>query len=304
MTLAPIDKVTLTRRTLLTACQELGLDATGVEPIRIAENAIWRLPGQLVARISRPGRTRIAQREIAVADWLAEQGIPAVRPMPGLVQPVTVDGRAVTIWEELPPHRDGTVNEMAHLLKALHALPEPDFELEPLEPFGKIRARLNQSTVLDEPAMQWLQDYTDSLEEAWSRLLTKPNLSRCVLHGDAWVGNVASAENGTAYLLDLDSFTIGPREWDLTSTAVKLTSTSSITSREYEDFCSVYGTDVTAWHSYPLLRGIRELRMTAYSARIATEHPNHPLALKEAHFRVRCLMGCRGPRPWEWTAVP
>ncbi|RST03028.1 aminoglycoside phosphotransferase family protein [Streptomyces sp. WAC07149] len=270
----------------------------------MAENAIWRLPGQFVARISRPGHTHVAQREIAVANWLTDHGIPAVRPALGLVQPVVVDGRAVTIWEELPPHRDGTVGEMAQLLKALHALPEPDFELESLEPFGKIRARLNQSTVLGEPAMQWLQDYTDGLEEAWTHLLVEPDLSSCVLHGDAWAGNVASAENGTAYLLDLDSFTIGPREWDLTSTAVKLTSTGSITRREYEEFCSVYGTDVTAWHGYPILRDIRELRMTAYSARIATEHPNHPLALQEVKYRVGCLMGRQGQRPWQWTAVP
>ncbi|MFK0014117.1 phosphotransferase enzyme family protein [Streptomyces sp. NPDC091027] len=304
MTFAPTDSVTLSGRTLVAACRKLGLETTGAEPIRIAENAIWRLPGQLVARIARPGRTDTAQREIAVANWLVDHGIPAVRPAPGLDQPVTVDGRAVTIWEELPRHRDGTVQEMAHLLKALHALPEPEFELEPLEPFGKIRTRLNQSTVLEEPAMQWLAKYTDGLEEAWTRLLAGPDLSRCVLHGDAWVGNVASAENGTAYLLDLDGFTIGPREWDLTSTAVKLTSTSSITHLEYEDFCSVYGTDVTTWHGYPLLRDIRELRMTAYSARIATEHPNHSVALDEVQYRVGCLMGQRGPRPWQWTAVP
>ncbi|MFF4367282.1 phosphotransferase enzyme family protein [Streptomyces sp. NPDC001594] len=304
MTLAPTDSVTLSRHTLLAACLELGLATADAEPIRIAENAIWRLPGQLVARISRPGRTRVAQREIAVANWLGSHGIPAVRPAPGLDQPVTINGRAVTIWEELPPHRDGTVSEMAHLLKALHSLPEPDFELEPLEPFGKIRTRLNQAKALDSPTSSWLHAYTDRLEEAWLQLLQTPALSTCVLHGDAWVGNVASAEDGTAYLLDLDSFTTGPREWDLTSTAVKLTSTGSITLDDYEGFCAIYGVDVTAWDGYEVLRDIRELRMTAYSARIATEHPDHPHVLREALHRVECLKGLQGQRPWHWTAVP
>lgn len=304
MTLAPTDSATTSRRVLIDACQVLGLDSAGAEPIRIAENAIWRLPGQLVARISRPGGTPTAQRELAVANWLADQGIPAVRPAPGVDQPTAVDGRAVTIWEELPPHRDGSVNEVAHLLKALHSLPEPDFALEPLEPFSKIRTRLNQAAVVNDADLDWLHSYTDGLEAAWLRLLESPTLSRCVLHGDAWVGNVATAEDGTSYLLDLDSFTTGPREWDLTSTAVKLTSTGSITLSDYEEFCSIYGTDVTAWPGYEILRDIRELRMTAYAGRIATEHPGHPHALREAQYRIECLMGRQGARPWRWTAVP
>ncbi|MEU9002744.1 aminoglycoside phosphotransferase family protein [Streptomyces sp. NPDC048551] len=304
MTLAPADSVTVSRRVLIDACRTLGLDTGGAEPIRIAENAIWRLPGKVVARISRPGGTPAASREIAVANWLADNGVPAVRPAPGIAQPITIDGRAVTIWEELPPHRDGNVNEVAHLLKALHALPEPEFDLEPLEPFQKIRTRLDQAKAIKETDLEWLYRYTDSLEEAWLQLVKTPGLSRCVLHGDAWVGNVASADDGTAYLLDLDSFTVGPREWDLTSTAVKLTSTSSITQHDYEDFCTVYGADVTTWDRYEVLRDIRELRMTAYAARITTEHPDHPHARDETQYRIECLMGGQGQRPWRWTAVP
>lgn len=79
MTLAPADSVTVSRRVLIDACRTLGLDTGGAEPIRIAENAIWRLPGKVVARISRPGGTPAASREIAVANWLADNGVPAVR---------------------------------------------------------------------------------------------------------------------------------------------------------------------------------------------------------------------------------
>ncbi|MCZ4083284.1 aminoglycoside phosphotransferase family protein [Streptomyces antarcticus] len=304
MTLAPADSVNVSRHVLIDACRTLGLDSGGAEPIRIAENAIWRLPGKVVARISRPGGTPAASREIAVANWLADNGIPAVRPAPGITEPITIDGRAVTIWEELPPHRDGNVNEVAHLLKALHALPEPDFDLEPLEPFRKIRTRLDQAKAIKETDLEWLYRYTDSLEEAWLGLLETPGLSRCVLHGDAWVGNVASADDGTAYLLDLDGFTVGPREWDLTSTAVKLTSTSGISRYDYEDFCTIYGADVTTSDGYEVLRDIRELRMTAYAARITTEHPDHPHARDETQYRIECLMGGQGQRPWRWTAVP
>lgn len=44
--------------------------------------------------------------------------------------------------------------------------------------------------------------------------------------------------------------------------------------------------------------------MTAYSARIATEHPDHPRALRVAQHRIECLKGAEGRRPWKWTAVP
>ncbi|MFB8089407.1 phosphotransferase enzyme family protein [Streptomyces sp. NPDC055992] len=304
MTALPTDTLSLSHRTLVLACRELGLDSGNATPIRIAENALWRLPDRIVARIGRPGRAHVARREIAVAGWLAGHGIPVVRPLPGVGRPVTVNGRPVTFWEELPSHRNGSVQEMAHLLRALHALPAPDFPLETLEPFGRIWAGLSLRTPWEASTVRRLRDHAAGLEEAWDELLANSLLPRCVLHGDAWVGNVASAADGTAYLIDLESFAIGPREWDLTSTAAKLTSTGTLTRAEYEDFCAVYGTDVTAWHGYPLLRDIRELRMTVYAARIAAEHPDHPQARQEARYRAACVIGQRGPRPWLWTAVP
>ena len=52
---APTDATT-PEQALRAACAQLGLDGAHAELIRLAENAIYRLPGRLVARISRPGQ--------------------------------------------------------------------------------------------------------------------------------------------------------------------------------------------------------------------------------------------------------
>ena len=101
---------TPTQAVLQEACLAAGLDATNADPIRIAENAIWRLPGGMVVRIARPGQSAAATREVQVARWLAAQGVPAVRAL-DLRQPVAASGHPVTFWQELPPHEIGTVTD-------------------------------------------------------------------------------------------------------------------------------------------------------------------------------------------------
>ncbi|MFG2525303.1 phosphotransferase [Streptomyces sp. NPDC048527] len=104
-----------TQAILQAACLAAGLDSTGAEPIRIAENSIWRLPRGVVVRIARPGQSAAATREVQVARWLADQGVPAVRTL-DLRQPVTANGHPVTFWQELPPHEVGTVTDVVALL--------------------------------------------------------------------------------------------------------------------------------------------------------------------------------------------
>ncbi len=86
------------------------LSVTGAEPMRFTENDIWRLPNGVVARIARVGQEDAATREVLVTWWLAENGLPAVTPLP-IEQPLQAAGRPVTFWEELPAHRPGTATE-------------------------------------------------------------------------------------------------------------------------------------------------------------------------------------------------
>lgn len=276
------------------ACARIGRSSAGAEPIRIAENAIWRLDGGVVARVTRESG---AAQEVRIARWLAENGVDAVRPLTG-VDPVEVEGRAVSFWEELPPHDKGNYLNMADLLRQLHRLPAPDF-LPPLDPFASLERRLSEVKSVGKEDRSWLLGYLDELRDSWGSL--PAGLPHCVLHGDAWSGNCAvSRIDGTAYLLDFDRVAMGPPEWDLTSIAIALTLGGPITQEGYRRFCEVYGYDVMGWDGYPVLRSIRELRMTTWSASVADVRPEWR---SEVQHRVDCLRGDKGPRPWTWTAI-
>lgn len=81
-----------------------GLGASGAEPIRFGENAIFRLPGPVVARNARPGRQPAARCE--VARWLNTSGIIAVAPLAAAPQPVEVNGRSAA--RRVARWKDGT----------------------------------------------------------------------------------------------------------------------------------------------------------------------------------------------------
>ncbi|MDT0378399.1 aminoglycoside phosphotransferase family protein [Streptomyces sp. DSM 42041] len=278
------------------ACRAVGLDAAGAEPLRIAENQIWRLPGRVVARIARPGQDDAAAREVRVARWLAEHEVSAVRAYP-VEQPVQAGGRPVTFWEELPEHRHGAVRDVAGALKQLHSLPAPPFDIGYLDPFVRVSERIDAAVTLSAGDRAWLHQRRTDLEAQW-RVRPRGMADRAV-HGDAWVGNIARTASGPV-LMDLERFSIGPPEWDLVSTAVKLTTTGGVTQLEYTEFCEAYGTDVTTWEGYPLMAAARELRMTTYAAQHAATRPEWQA---EAQHRVDCLRGRSAPRPWVWKGI-
>ncbi|MFE9566957.1 aminoglycoside phosphotransferase family protein [Streptomyces sp. NPDC006692] len=284
------------------ACRKAGLDPAGAEPVRIADNAIWSIPGNIIVRVTRPGRRAAAHRELLTAQWLAECGVPAVHP--ALASAVDLpEDRAATFWERLPDHTVGRHEDVASLLRLLHRLPAPDHLLTLSDPAAKARTRLEavqHAGVTSDGDMAWLVGYADELAVAWSSL--PQGLAPAPLHGDAWAGNVARSHDGHAYLLDLDSAAVGAPEWDLTSTAVKVTTTATISAAEYERYVNAYGGyDVTGYEGFEVMRGVRELRMTTYAIQTAVDHPH---TTDEARHRVACLRGFNGPRPWTWTAVP
>lgn len=284
------------RRILEAACTTADLDSKGATPIRLAENDLWRLPNAIVGRIARPGQHQAAAREVAVTRWLTTHQVPTVRPLP-IRQPVHAEGRAVTFWEELPPHRHGNPNEMAPLLQRLHALPIPDIDLGQLDPFVRIEQRLTAATLVRADDKDWLLHHFADLQSAWAEL--PDGLPRCVIHADAWTGNIAVTPT-TAYLMDFERTSLGPPEWDLTSTAITTDTFGTLAPHAYRDFCKAYGHDVTTWQGYPVLRAIRELRLVTFALQTAEDDPT---AADQAQYRIDCIRGRNGPRPWDWTAV-
>ncbi|MFJ6677468.1 phosphotransferase family protein [Actinosynnema sp. NPDC091369] len=202
----------------------------------------------------------------------------------------------MTFWEELPPHRHGTPAEVATAIRRLHDLPVPsDVPFAALDPFVRLSERIDAARTLTGTDLNWLRQRLASLQASYAEL--PAGLPHCVVHGDAWVGNVVATDDGQVVLLDLERCSVGPFEWDLVSTAIKHTSFNWITAEDYHDFCDRYGHDVTDWPGFQLLRDIRELRMASYVAQRAAENSD---ARAEANLRVACLRGGE-TRPWRWT---
>ncbi|MFI7694268.1 phosphotransferase family protein [Nonomuraea sp. NPDC049655] len=282
------------------ASRRASLDPSGAELMRLGENALFRLPGGIVARVSRPGQLAAAKREVAVARWLEANHVPAVQTRPDIDQPIEVDGRAVTWWQELPPHRPGTALTVATALRHLHDLPPPTaFDIGRLDPFVRLSERIDRASTLTEADRTWMRTHLAELKTRYEEL--PKGLPETVVHGDAWTGNVVTTDDGEAVLLDLERCSIGPPEWDLTSTAVKAFTLAGITANDYNTFVGTYEHDVTPWPGFEALRDIREFRMTCMAAQVAGENPQWH---DEVLLRLACLRGEHGPRPWTWTAVP
>lgn len=286
-------------RLLADACARAGLDLGPAELLRLSENAVYRLADEVVARVSRSGRIDVAANEVRVARWLEKIGFTAVRVLPDVEQPINVDGVAVTFWRELPAHREGGDAQLAAALRALHRLPPPtEFTLPPFAPLGQVRERISEAVTISPADRDWLSSFSDELE---TRLGELPSgLPSGVVHGDAWFGNLAVDDDDNAWLLDFERFSAGPPEWDLVSTAVRMTTFGTLDAAGHDDFCAIYGHDVTQWAGFETLRDIREMRTCSYMLKLAETNSE---ARAEAARRVACLRGRAGSRPWNWKRI-
>ncbi|MCA1194904.1 phosphotransferase enzyme family protein [Saccharopolyspora sp. 6V] len=291
---------TETTAVLRRACEQVGLNHGAAELIRAGENDLYRLPGGVVARISRPGQVSAAAKELRVTRWLAGTQVPAVRPWGEQDAPVVVGERAVTFWHELPPHEQGSTTDVAGLLRELHSLDLPDgMDLPELAPFVRVAERIDGATWLDPQDRDWLRKRLAELQDTYQEL--PAGIPWRLVHGDAWRGNVATTAGGPI-LMDFERCAYGPPEWDLVSTAVAHVTTGWLTTEQWTDYCRTYGYDVTTWDGFEVLRDIRELRMTTTAAQIAERDPDRR---GQCIHRLACLQGHRGSRPWEsWSAVP
>lgn len=287
---------------LLEACERVGLSSAGAQLLSAGENHVYRLLAGAIARISKPGQDRAASREVFLGDWLNANGVRAVQPYSPLEanQPVLVDGNPVTFWHDLGTHHPGTPREVADALLRLHSLLIPrEMTAHQLAPFVRLEERLTAAAWLPDPDRAWLLSRLEDLQGRWE--VRPRGLPDAVIHGDAWSGNVVATDQGIT-LLDLERCTVGPPEWDLTSTACRLSSYSTLSAADYADYCRAYdGYDVMTWDGFELFRDIRELRVTCYATYRAQTEPE---LRRLAATRVACLQGRYGPRPWRWDPLP
>ncbi|RLK60163.1 phosphotransferase family protein [Actinokineospora cianjurensis] len=244
---------------LAAVCSRVGVDPTGARLLRFTNNAVyWLADAPVVVRIvgSVALRHRV-HKVVRIAEWFAENGVPAVRLTPGIEQPVCVGDYAATVWDAVPEHDvRPRATDLARLLRVVHALPElPD--LPEWDPLDDVRRRLGEAEGLDDGDLVFLRARVDEVDDRL-RALSFP-LPRGLVHGDAHLGNLIPTPAGPV-LCDFDSSCLGPPEWDLTPLAVGVSRFGEPAAR-YRELAEGYGFDVTLWSGFSVLREVRELKL-------------------------------------------
>lgn len=274
---------------------KLGVEEADAELLGpIADNAVFRLPSRMVARISAASAYERALREVRTGRWLAAHGVPAVKPLASADLPWSVDGCVVTIWHEVPDASMASTTELAGLLRRLHMLPVPsDLEIPALDPSVRLEEHLSAAdTALSADDRRFLAERLKYLRQEYARV--SAGLPVGLIHGDANRKNAIRGSDGIAVLLDLERISIGPREWDLVVPAV-YQRLGWYTDSEYDAFVAAYGWDVRTWDGFEVFAALRELRMTAWLISRLTREPH----LKaEADRRIASLRDPRASAAW------
>jgi aminoglycoside phosphotransferase (APT) family kinase protein len=284
------------RRALKAAGTAAGIDTSDANLIRIGSNAVFRLPDDVIARIA-PSADLLAnaEKQVKVSNWLQQQHYPAVRALP-VAQPVVADGRVATFWESVSGVEEyAPIADVAALIRQLHELPSPPstIPMTNISPFGGLDSPTPRFPGLDAPDEKYL---VERLLWARSTFDTLPyELSRGHIHGDANVGNVLRSSDGKPVMIDLDSFSTGPREWDLIQTAIFYDRLGWHTEAEYRTFVDVYGYNLLQWEGYCQLAEMRELAMTAWLSKKAAQSAS---AAREAARRIRAIKTGASRRDW------
>jgi Ser/Thr protein kinase RdoA (MazF antagonist) len=280
---------------LVSASEQVGVDADAAELIRMGSNAVFRVSPDVIGRVA-PSSALVdnARKQIDVARWLESIDYPAVRAI-DVPQPVEAEGRVATFWRSVAPETTyAPISDVATLIKRLHELTPPaDLVLPQLCPFGLTSDPLPDFPGLSDANEQYLRH---RIARARAEFPSLPFvLTPGVIHGDANVGNVLVDTADQAVLIDLDGFATGPREWDLIQTALFYDRLGWHTREEYETFVEVYGFDLLEWPGYADLAGMREIAMTSWLSQKAADSES---SAQEAAKRIEAIRTGGSRRDW------
>lgn len=264
------------RRGLAALTEAAGLNPAGAKLIKVTNNAVWRLTtAPIVVRMATtPALLHRTPTVIAAARWLAGHQAPAVR-LAELPQPLTATDGTGAAWTATTWHAESeqelepTGWDLGVLLRTVHSLPAPEDPLPRWDPLADIRRRLSDAEDLADSDREVLHRLVDELARdlATVRYALPPG----PIHGDAHLGNLIPTARGVV-LCDFDSCAMGPREVDLVPTAVgQLRFRRS--PRTQQELVDAYGTDVTSWSGWPVLRRLRELKLVTSALPILASQP-------------------------------
>jgi hypothetical protein len=229
--------------------------------LRDVNNAVFELVGDpvVIRLVTLPSYVSRAELAVAGATVFAEHGVPAIRLLPGVCQPVRVGEQVATVWQAVPssgPPPSGA--DLARLLRAVHAV-SLACRLPGWDPLTDFDNRVRHTAMMAAADREFLLRRSAELATAVTELQFV--FSTAVLHGDAHLGNIIPGPDGPV-LCDFDSCAIGPPEWDLTPVTV-----GDIRfprpAAHLRDFTATYGFDVRDWEGFEVLHGIRDLKLIA-----------------------------------------
>lgn len=270
-------------------CSSAGVphnDATVVQPP--ADNATITLPSAgLVARIA-VDVTHLPRmrKELEVAAWFADRGVPAVRlaPSPPSSQLTIHRGRVVNWWQYLPSSKRATTEQLAAALRHIHDQPGPAPAIAHLDPFARIDHQIAAATGLEERERRELHQYRNQFAERWAASPWPHHSPRVLVHGDAHVYNSLILD-GQVHLLDFEDTALGPWPWDL-ATPVMYQRIGWMSPAELDATISAYGRDPRQIADFDLLVAIRMLRATCW---YASRSGREPHVLDQVRLRIASL---------------
>jgi hypothetical protein len=188
---------------------------------------VVRVPAILPRDLSAAAQRDRQARELAAVSWLAEQGVPVVRPSPLVpAAPVQRDGFSMTFWElvEVRPQTEADMLPNTRLIPPLHAA---------LRRYRGELPFLSPVSISVPGCLAWLAANPSALpaadlqraEREWRVLapvLTSrkafeaafPHAHVQAVHGDAPFYNVIHSAAGPLYA-DFEDVSLGPPEWDI-----------------------------------------------------------------------------------------
>ncbi|MEU2169500.1 phosphotransferase family protein [Micromonospora chersina] len=275
-----------TRPVLTEVCRRLGYPDSDAALLRHHTNAVYAV-GDVVIKIAPAsfGLER-ARAMVAVVDWLEARGFPTVGLHSALVQPLQVDGHAVTVWQRLDPAHNQPISvaELGTLLRRLHALPTPPMPLPVLRPIHSIERSVARSTILDGNERDLLMGRLKVLAARWDALRFPREAT--LIQSDPQTRNALRRFDGTPVLADWDGAALGPREWDIATVAVHCRRFDPPGDTPFAEFTTTYGWDATASPQFEELCQLRELQMIATNARKSRPGTE---AADEVHRRIAGL---------------
>jgi aminoglycoside phosphotransferase (APT) family kinase protein len=158
------------------------------------------------------------EREIAVTEFLSEQGAPVVAPSRELPPgPHEYDGFAISFWTYVEPDPDRTpiASDCSAMLFDLHAVLRTYPGKLPILGADDIPRGLEllgqTDEVLSKSDVELLRASAERLRSLWE----VPGEDAQPLHGDAHPGNLISTRDGGLVWIDFEDVCLGPVEWDL-----------------------------------------------------------------------------------------